>query len=253
MTLCAESADAPVELKAWLHLLGDAHDVLATTAEACCRRTQVPDSNVWSPEAVATRLLLRSCGTIKAVLLLTQEAMVVEARTLTRNLIENAFGVAALVDDSTDYIARLQDDSNRSNRNKAEFALKHMPGSAEHQAVLADAVQAVEKSVQLVSPKQLAVSGALTNLYLTYQILSDDAAHATARALERYVARADGGWHYRFEPGSPAELASTLRHAMLAVLGVGIGVTQVLAMSDCNAQMAKLAERLERMPAVTTL
>ncbi|ARJ65928.1 hypothetical protein WV31_09805 [Magnetospirillum sp. ME-1] len=76
-----------------------------------------------APEAVAVRVLLRSCGMYQGVIMLTERGMVAEGRTLTRALIENAFGIAALVDKPQEFMDMLREDSEASGQNQRKFLL----------------------------------------------------------------------------------------------------------------------------------
>ncbi|MGA3983433.1 DUF5677 domain-containing protein [Ralstonia nicotianae] len=242
----------PAELEAWRHLASDTHDGLARAAEVCVAKTQVLGAENWSPPAVAVRLLLRTCGTLRAVIELAQQGMVAESRTLARNLIEGAFAAGALAEEPVGYIKQLQADFQKSRRNQMEFIQQHMPNRVDP-TKLRRAIASIDKSAKLISPGKLAKGGPLTQLYLSYQRLSDDAAHVTARSLERHLVLEHGGWRYRFEPGSPTENAATLRVAVHAALCVGVGVTEVARVPDSKAVLAELADRLSSMPAVAPI
>lgn len=243
----------PAELEAWQHLASDTHAGLEQGAELCVAKTLVPGTEHWSPPAVAVRLLLRTCGTLRAVIQLAQQGMVAESRTLTRSLFENAFAVAALATNPAGYIKLLKADSERSRRNQGEFVLKHWTSSGGNLAGLRTAMDAIDKAAELISPKKLALSGPLAKQYLTYQRLSDDAAHVTARSLARHSVREHGGWRYHFEPGTPTENAATLHVAVQAALSVGLGVADVVSVPDSNAVLAQLADRFSSMPAVAPI
>ncbi len=79
--LRAEEAD-------WFKIAEDVNAALMRTAKAA---TAAVKTTSMTPEAVAVRVLLRSCGTLQGVILLTERGMVAEGRMLARNLIERAF------------------------------------------------------------------------------------------------------------------------------------------------------------------
>ncbi|WP_247538951.1 DUF5677 domain-containing protein [Ralstonia pseudosolanacearum] len=241
----ADAADA------WFALAHDTHATLAGAAQAAS--APAPGLALWSPQAVAVRLLMRTCGNLEAVVVLTRQGLVAEARTLARSLVENSFAVAALVEQPEGYVEQLKADSERSRRNQGDFILKHLPNSGGDRGRLRQVIDSITKSLKLINQKELALNGAFADQYLVYQRLSDDAAHVSARSLERHVTRAGGGWSYRCEPGTPAENASTLYYAVLAALGVGIGISQFLGAAACNARLADLSERFAQMPAVAPI
>jgi Family of unknown function (DUF5677) len=205
-------------------------------------------------EAVTVRLLLRSCGNLQAIILLTERGMVTEGRTLVRSLLENAFCVGALVDKPEEFLALLVDDHNASRRQQGKFIIEQGFGAlGEAMDELQAAIDAIHKG-QLLSPKTVAKLSPLTKLYLAYQRLSDGSAHASAQSLERHVLRnADrSGWTYRWGAGDDDEIAATLSTAVQAALAVGIGVAQTLrgASHDLpeGAAFTGLAARLQSMP-----
>ncbi len=248
MTAAVPPQDHSATVDAWIALALDTHAALASAANAAS--PPPVGLAIWSPQAVAVRLLMRACGNLEAVVVLIQQGLVGEARTLARSLLENAFAVAALVAKPADYVDLLKADAEHSRRNQGNFILKHLPNSGGDRNHLQQAIDGIDKSLKLIKQKDLALDGPLAGQYLWYQRLSDDAAHVSARSLERHVARANGGWRYRCEPGTPEENASTLHYAVLAALGVGIGVGEVLGASASNAALAKLSERFRAMPPV---
>lgn len=250
----ADASDLPINpdvVVTWLTLARDTHAALAGAAQ----EASLPPLGleVWSPQAVAVRLLMRTCGNLEAVVVLVCQGLVAEARILARSLIENSFAVAALVEKPVDYVDMLKADSERSRRNQGEFILKHMPNSGGDRDRLRQTIDGIDRSFKLINQKELAIGGAFADQYLGYQRLSDDAAHVSARSLERHVTRIGGGWIYRCESGTPEENASTLHYAILAALGVGIGVNEVLGAVACNATYAELSERFRAMPPVQTI
>ncbi|MHA6892366.1 DUF5677 domain-containing protein [Ralstonia pseudosolanacearum] len=250
----AEASDQQVHLDAaaaWLTLARDTHSALARAA----LKASVPPIGleIWSPQAVAVRVLMRTCGNLEAVVVLAGQGLVAEARTLARSLIENAFAVAALVDMPVDYVDMLKADSQRSRRNQGAFILEHMPDSGGDRDRLRQVIDGIDRSLKLINQKELALRGTLSVMYLAYQRLSDDAAHVSALSLERHATRSGGGWIYRCEPGTPEENAPALYYALMAALAVGAGVNEVLAPGSTNAAFMELTERLDAMPPVQTI
>lgn len=242
---------ATARTDAWFVLAHDTLAALETAADDGIQRTH--GAGNWAPVAVAVRLLLRACGNLAGVILLTEHGLVAEGRTLARSLIENSFAVAALHRTPGEYVEQLKADSERSRRNQAEFILNSMPDGGADRSRLRQAVDRIDKSLKLINQKALALDGPLKDQYLGYQRLSDDAAHVTARSLQRHVQLTKGGWHYRRQAGTQEEHAATLHYAVMAALGVGIGVTDHLKADGCNAAFAPLCDRFRAMPPVATI
>jgi hypothetical protein len=131
-----------------------------------------------SREAVAVRALLRSCGTLQGVIILTERGMVAEGRQLTRSLVEDALCIAALHDQPDEFLAMLKEDFKGSLRLQLLFIkAQQMLDSDEARDRLQAKIDSLEKA-QTMSPKKVAALGPFVKLYLAYQRLSDDSGHS---------------------------------------------------------------------------
>ncbi|AVA38307.1 MULTISPECIES: DUF5677 domain-containing protein [Cupriavidus] len=234
----------------WVVLARDTLDALNTAAAEAMHH---PVHSNWDADAVAVRLLLRACGNLDGVILLVLAGLVAESRTVARSLIENSFCVAALRENAQSFIEMLRADSERSRRNQADFILKAFSDDPSDKTRLQERLEAIDKKNSLINIKKLASEGPLARQYLGYQRLSDESAHVTARALQRHVELIKDGWRYRTARGTPEESASTLHYAVLAALGVGIGVTEIIHAVESNAAFGPLCDRFAAMPAVATI
>ncbi len=237
------------ENAAWFKLAEDTNAIFMHTATTAMNSVHTTS---MSPEAVAVRVLLRSCGTLQGIILLTERGMVAEGRTLARSLIENAFCVAALHDKPALFIKMLKEDSDASLQLQRKFIIaESLIASGAARTKLQAAIDANEKS-DIMSPKKIARLGPLLKQYLYYQRLSDDAAHASAKSLHRHVSvqKTPSGWNYKWGAGDRDENAATLHHTILAALPIGIGITAMLKDTDGNAAFAELANRFQSMPPV---
>jgi Family of unknown function (DUF5677) len=235
--------------KKWFELADDVNAALMCAAAVA---TATVRTKSWDPKAVAVRVLLRSCGTFQGVILLTERGMVAEGRTLARSLIESAFGVAALLKQGKPFIKMLKDDSEASRHRQRKFIVAEKL-IAKNAALnkLNTAIIAADKP-QGMNVKCVARLGPLNKQYLAYQRLSDDSAHLSARSLHRHVCpnAAGNGWNYKWAPGDRSENAATLHYAILAALGIGVGITQLLGDTDGNAVFGQIANRFHAMPSV---
>jgi len=232
-----------------------AEDVNLALMKAAIFGTENAKSGSMSREAIGTRVGLRSAGTLQGAILLTERGMVAESRMLARSLIEDAFAMAALHDKPDEYIQRIREDSNESRRNQARFIeAERLLNDNAASLRLKATIEAMDKGA-LLSPKAVAKMGPLTAQYLAYQRLSDDAAHTSARSLDRHVnANATRtAWNYRWEPGTAEENAATLHSVVLAALPIGIGLTQILEDRASGALFGSLVERFQAMPSVSMI
>jgi hypothetical protein len=234
------------EIADWFVLADDVNKALMRLAAFGMNATK---TSAWNPKAVAVRTLLRSCGTFQGVILLTERGMVAEGRTLARSLIEDAFAIAALHDKPDEFVKMLKNDSNESRRLQAKFmTAEQLVTDPAARDKLKAAMDKMEKT-DILSPKKVAALGPLMRQYLSYQRLSDDAAHLSAKSLDRHVHAMPKrvGWHYKIGPGSAGENAATIHHAVLAALPIGIGITQMLGEPEGNQIFAGLAERFHAL------
>lgn len=236
----------------WFKLAEDANLALMAAAIAAMKAVHTTS---MAPEAVAVRVLSCSCAAFQGVILLIERGMVAEARMLARSLIENAFCIAALHDNASTFMQMLKDDSEASRRLQGNFIIaQNLIESGAARDKLKAAIDAIDKT-DIMSPKKVAALGPLMKQYLAYQRLSDDAAHLSARSLHRHVERSPdrSGWRYKWGAGDQGGNATTLHHAISAVLGIGVGVTQLLKDLESNAAFGPLADRFASMPPVSVV
>lgn len=247
--IAAGVADLRAENGDWFQLAETLNTCLVEMAVAA---TAAVKTNSWDAKAVAVRVLLRSCGNLEGVILMCERGMVAQGRILTRNLMEDAFAMAALHDNPDKYLALLKEDSEGSRRLQGNFiVLQGLVEKGETLDKLQAAIDALGK-LRPMSPKAIAELGPLNKQYLAYQRLSDDAAHTSARSLDKHV-EADAqrtGWHYKWGAGDAGEIAATLHHAVLAGIPIGVALTQMLDDKANNEKFGDVSERFLKMPAV---
>ncbi|WP_439886367.1 DUF5677 domain-containing protein [Pseudomonas sp. MBLB4123] len=236
----------------WFQLAEDLNKALVRTALTAM---ELAKTNLLAPQAIAVRILLRSCGQFQGVVLLASRGMVAESRTLARSVLEGAFAIAALHDNPEKFLALLREDNSASKKNQGKYILaERLVADPANEARLREIVESMGK-VNYMTPKAIAALGPLTAHYLAYQRLSDDSAHISAKSLDRHVARNGdkSGWLYSWGPGSPEDNAATLHGAILGGMSIGVGVTAMLNDENGNAEFAELARRFQLMPEVQTI
>ncbi|HEV2682721.1 MAG TPA: DUF5677 domain-containing protein [Rhodanobacter sp.] len=190
-------------------------------------------TSVWSAQGVAARVVLRANELLGATLNLINLSTPRAARTLARGLLECAFAAGALTTAPDTFVQMLKDDSNKSRRNQGKFILDRNLGNAGLNRVkLTRAIDAMDKKLELISPKRIAELGPFTSLYLQYQRLSDDSAHLTARSLEHYVSRTSEGWLSTIGAPNIADDVATLQLALQSALLTGAAVSEVLRLPN---------------------
>jgi hypothetical protein len=189
-------------------------------------------------KVIAVLLLIRTLSNLQGTVHLLSADRVVEARTIARCCFENLFYIAALREDGEQFVREMAKDHEASRKARGEFLMQQtseMP-DAEWQQKLRAFLASLGKDQtkrKSLDPKRIAARGSLLKGYVYYSQLSADAAHPTLDALQRYLGRAQEGDEpirtIDINPGvNPKERRETLLMACEALLGVSIGVMEIL-------------------------
>ncbi len=155
-------------------------------------------------------------------------------------------------DNPNAFMEMLKQDSEASRHRQRKFIIaQDLIDKGAKRDQLQAAIKDIDKP-EIMSPKKVAELGPLVKQYLTYQRLSDDAEHLSAKSLHRHVLTdaARAGWHYKWCIGDQGENAATLHHTILAALAIGVGITQMLKDKNGNAAFGDLSDRFQSMPPV---
>lgn len=211
-------------------------------------------TRAMDPKAIAVRILIRSCGNLQGSILLVERGMISEARTLTRGLVESALCISALHDNPDTFMRMLKEDSDASRKRQAIFISTENLAEKIDKSKLEGAINRIG-AVDAMNMKKIAKLGPFRKIYLNYQRLSDDAAHLSAKSLDRHIYRDanNAGWCYRVGPGDSDEISATLYHAIMSSLAIGVGVTQILGDKKNNRTFGRISNRLLKMPAVMVI
>jgi hypothetical protein len=118
---------------------------------------------------------------------------------------------------------------------------------------LKEQLKAIKKhrpDAKSLNPKSVAYEGPLSDLYLIYSQLSADAAHPTITSLSRYAGKeaADNEKLIDVEPAiKDDEVEMTLDWACNAMLGVCVGVNQVLGGTSAGRELEAFADRYHHL------
>ncbi|MBR8308212.1 MULTISPECIES: DUF5677 domain-containing protein [Burkholderia cepacia complex] len=242
-----ESANSDETLEAWRAVATDAAGVLDTIGNRCFDLP--PGTSLWSAKAVAARVALRSNELFGATLNLTSLGTLRAARMLVRGLLECTFAAAALTTKPDEFLMMLKNDSDKSRRNQGQFILDRRLGNVDlNRERLQRAVDAMDKRLQLISPKRVAELGPLVSLYLDYQRLSDDSAHVTGRSLEHYANRTKAGFMIALGEPTVDDYIATLHLALRSGLLTGVAISDVLGYSAERQDAMALLLRMEPLP-----
>jgi Family of unknown function (DUF5677) len=209
----------------------------------------VTEKGAADPNVIAATLLCRSLTHIKAVPILLKEGLIVEARTIVRNCLENAFWLAAIAepDERHEALRRMGDAELFTRHQIGEFAMQLR---SEHAAEVNEALREAmrnfrgKKGSSGPSPKDLAKLGQFKSTYLFYAEYSRDA-HPTLHSLARYLSRlVEDGEVFKcldaFPPGRDGD-EFTIQHGCQAVLSAMFAANDVWAAGEAK-RLTRLGE-----------
>ncbi|MEG8231502.1 DUF5677 domain-containing protein [Pseudomonas orientalis] len=200
-------------------------------------------------DAVLVRLLMRAAGFYQGALLMAERGMYVECRAMARSVIEVSLAVAAMGGDKATFMQMLRDDHLKSRRTRYLTLHTHStdPGTRK---TLQTAIDQLEKSLSIMSPKAVAALGALEPAYFTYQVLSDDAGHVSATSLDHFIEPHEGQkyWNYKVGAGGPDEIAASLYYCLYGAIPVAVGVAELLKLEQFAGQINEVVDRFDKVP-----
>ncbi len=211
--------------------------------QCAARAMESVEGSSLAPEVVATLIGVRATGNFQAAILLANRGMVAEARTMIRGCVEASICLAALHDNPQEFVRLLKLDDGASRKAQAKFIIENPLTDDEAEL---DRLRAILSSIEggrNLPIRELAGLGSYNRMYLYYRILSQDAAHISARSLHRHMTMGDEGWTgYQWGPDDPESVSETLNLGTLVVLGLGVALTQVVGDGVSNATFARLSE-----------
>jgi hypothetical protein len=217
--------------------------------QAANAKLLVTEKGAADPNVIAATLLCRSLTHIQAVSMLLKAGLVVEARTIVRNCLENAFWLAALAEpDKCDDALRRMGDAEMFTRHQiGEFAMQLRSDlDAEVNESLREALRKMKgnKGSSALAPKELAKLGKFKSTYLFYQEYSRDA-HPTLHSLGRYLSRlVENGEVIRcldvFPPAREGD-EFTIQHGCQAVLSAMFAANDIWSAGEA-VRLTGLAE-----------
>lgn len=208
----------------WIRIAHDAHaewfslvEEMNTVLMVGVERLSVGLQYVRTAPSLGCRMMMRAMGSYQGALLLVERGMVVEARTLVRNIVEVAICLRALQRDPQHFLDGLIEDSEASAFRTALTLLRLDEVSPELKVDARKAKQ-VHKGRAPLDFRNLSERGDARAIYLIYQRLSHTAAHTTLQSLEHFIDydENDNPMGLRWGSGSPEDVEGVLRLLALA-------------------------------------
>ena len=199
----------------------------------------------------AVALLCRTTNNFAGMRLLLSDALIVEARTLTRCIYENLFRVGYLLTKGYSAVTTWLSEHDLSNKKAGNDLLTWSKEHTAHEADEFDAFMEELNSKQIKGSglEAQAVAAGLKTHYISYRMLSADAAHPTARVLARH-ARTESDGSLTISGASfwtdDDEEMETYSLSILAFILICVGVDQIVglgfkqALDECSAECSRL-------------
>jgi hypothetical protein len=220
-------------------------------------KVPITENGAADVRILAVALLARTISNLKATLALIKAGSVVEARTIARCCFENLFMVAALATEGDEFVKEYFRDEIATRKLRGEHLLQQTSKSSapkEWKLPLRASLKEWKNypASKTLTPKSIAAKGPVESAYIFHSQLSADAAHPTTDALSRYLTRfEENDVEVRGIDVNPVpdeqELADTLDLACNAVIGVYVGVNQILVGTEANADIIALADEYQSL------
>lgn len=210
------------------------------------------------PPFIGRALLCRSITNFRGALMLACDNQPVESRALVRLIFENFFFVAALCDRGADFVKRMRSDEAANRKTLGELSLKGLNSAAkdgEHAQIIRTQIRSLltefPKPKKFGSVSAVAEETVANHAYLSYAVLSMDA-HPSVTALRRHFQwELDGDTRFLTLNVVPSfrekERLATILEACSALLGVCVGVNQLLGSTSKNDALRELCDRFDAL------
>lgn len=180
-------------LNAWKALGKNIQNVAVRMSEEADPRDASGENSIVKLWAIA--LLCRSTNNFAGMQLLLGDALIVEARTIVRCIYENLFRVGYLVSKGYEAVKTWLLDHDAANKvvgkELQEWAEDHEVEEVEEFARFMADLNG--KKIPKSGMQTQATAAGLREHYITYRMLSADAAHPTARVLARHAREESNG------------------------------------------------------------
>jgi len=198
-------------------------------------KLQITEKGFADEKIIAVTLLARTMSNLKGTMILISEKRIVEARTIARCCFENQYWSTALIEEGEQFTRKMVDDEMKHRTARGQLIFQNgLDLDPDVSARLRGWLKTTNQryaDAKTLNPKQVASVHAIGKSYIFYSQISSDAAHPSVASLNRYIVP-----HTPNEIGgidvepivSENEIVDTLNLLCLAVMGVCVGVNQIL-------------------------
>jgi hypothetical protein len=236
------------DLNEWLSLVEDIFE----QGKALFREARIPVTEKGSadPKVIGLLMLARAMSHLRAMETLLRGSMLVEARTIVRNIFELSFRAASLSKETDKFIKALGAEHTHALKFIAQFALKQRGAlTPEQEIAMRNEMRALnQRDSAMLNPKTLANDGPLKLSYAQYYMLSLDA-HASLHSLDRYLIKPHLGIDVRPKLTQEMDI-ETRMWACEAAIGVFVGVNDLCKVMTVDAELRKIIDRFCQMSGI---
>lgn len=218
------------------------------------------EAGARDPQVVALTLLARTLRSMQAADLLLQDDFTVEARTLTRTILENLFFSAALAKKGDAFVTELEFDDITIRRKRAKGLLDFLEKSGKRAdqhtrlKTYRDHLWEEHGNTAEIKMADAALAGGVGDAFIAYRELSTDAAHPSAASLSLHIIVNDSPDAPPFTVSAlpvvdPTEPVDTLELLCMAVLGVIVATNEILGGVAAGERLDDLARAFAALSA----
>ncbi|WP_211869127.1 DUF5677 domain-containing protein [Neoroseomonas terrae] len=215
------------------------------------------DLNDFSvPKQTVFGLVARSVGNLQGVDLLLRAERIVEARTITRCLVENLVLLASIYARPDRTLEELQRDFVKSRVVRADILAKGgsdviEPEQLARLQAFASDLRGRHPKTSYLNQTRLAADTFAEGAMATYSLLSDDAAHATVASLARHILLQQSGARelIPYPEPSVSEACHTAATATNMTLGLLLGSRDIFGNALGEQDILKLHTELSAVKA----
>ena len=231
----------------------------AAIAVVGAAKVELDGERARHPKIVGLAILCRSISNFRASLLLAQQRHVMEARALGRSLYENLLWIGALRERGSAFVQDMLKDEAFNRQSLAEYTLKitnkhgadvNSPDSLTLRSLTKDIGKRFPESEKLNASKT-AAEGAVEIAYVEYLRLSLDGVHCSVTALGRHLTRERITENHTElvitveAKTTDKEMFSAILDSCRALIGVAVGVNELLGFTSESGRLATLVAEFE--------
>ncbi len=202
------------------------------------------------PQLAKFAVLARSHGHMSAIILLIKAGQIVEARIITRSLLENFFLAVALAENNSASFLDLENDRRASRLKRVKLMTENGNSFSPTQIAQAQAYLKRIAKGRFMNPGSVVNRTSIRNTYIIYAQLSGDSAHPSLDALDRHIIR-NGKGHLTELSVAPVterdESRDTVFWACMALLGILVSVQDLPGATQAGPHISAISERYLRL------